>query len=180
LIAVMADNAAHSIVKSRSFHNRVRLIEQLVIQDVALASNGLGSDQIISSNHSDSDASLVALSNGNWDFGPDDVFDTNDTDESEASLLNIVEIISVTNIVVIRATLIRLEVSISERNSSERLTCIGRNNVEESLLHIIIERSLLSVLVQVVSARLENNFSSSLHVNTLVMTVLSLTAVVNN
>jgi hypothetical protein len=115
----MADNTTHSLVESGSLHNRVRLIEQLVIQDVALASDGLGSDQIISSNHSDSDASLVALSDGNGDFGSDDVLNTDDTDESVASLLNIVEIISVTNGVVIRATLIRLEISVGERNCSE-------------------------------------------------------------
>jgi hypothetical protein len=56
----------------------------------------------------------VALSNSNRDFGSDDILDTNYTNKSEASFLNIIEVVSISNIVVIRATLIRLEVSVGK------------------------------------------------------------------
>ena len=122
----------------------------------------------------------MALGNCNGDFRSDNVLDANDTYKSEASLLNIVKIISLANVVVVRATFIRFEVSVSERNCSERLAGISCNNIKESLFYIVIESSLLAVLIQIMSARLKNDFSSALHVDTSVVTVFCLAAVVND
>ena len=114
----MANNSSHSLVKSRALHYRVRFVEQFIIQNIALTSDGFGSDKIITSNHSHSDASLVALSDSNRDFGSDNILDTNNSNESEAALLNIIKVVSISNAIVIWATLIRLKVSVSERDCS--------------------------------------------------------------
>ena len=73
--------------------------------------------------------------------------------------------------------LIRLEVAISKGDCSQRLGSVSGNNVEELLFNVVIKWGLLALLVEVVSALLEDDFGGTLHVDSPIVVVLGLSAV---
>ena len=60
------------------------------------------------------------------------------------------------------------------------MACINSDGLEETLLDAVCKRDFLSLLVQVVLAFIENDFGGTLHVDSTVVVVLGLAAVVDN
>lgn len=85
----------NKLIEIRAFHADAPLLIVVIRkEDSALSSNGHSCDQVIASDHSDSDASLVALSDGVWYFFSDDVFDASDGYQSQSALLYFVNFAS--------------------------------------------------------------------------------------
>ena len=78
------------------------------------------------------------------------------------------------------ATFSSLQVFITERDCSKGLASINSDGLEETLLDAVGKRNFLSLLVQIVLAFIKNDFGGTLHVDSSVIIVFGLTAVVDN
>lgn len=73
----------------------------------------------------------------------------------------------------VSATLSTLEVLVSKSNSSESSLGIGLDNLFKLLLHLIIQRFLLALCVEVVGAGVQHDLGGSLDVESLRVAVFS-------
>ena len=180
VLACTADDTSHAFVELRTLHDGVWLAKKVVINNVALASNSFGSDKVVTGDHAHNDTSFVAESDCIWNFLSNDVLDTNDGNESISSLLNVIEVLSFTNGVVLGTSLVFLKVLVAEGDGSQRLAGIESDGVQELLLDAIVKRHLLALVVQVAVAGIENDLGSSFHVAASIESVLSLPAVLDH
>jgi hypothetical protein len=78
------------------------------------------------------------------------------------------------------ATFSSLQIFVTKRYGPEGLARINSDSLEEALLDTVGKRNFLSLLVQIVLAFIENDFGSTLHVDSSVIIVFGLAAVVDN
>ena len=78
------------------------------------------------------------------------------------------------------ATFSGLKIFVAERDSSEGLRSINSDGLEETLLDAVGKRDFLALLVQIILAFIKNNFGGTLHVDSAIVVVLGLAAVVDN
>lgn len=81
--AVFADDSSHKFHKFCPFHDYTAVVG---LDDAYIFGDGCGSDHIVSSDHSDFDASLVTLFDGSWHFFPRNIPDSEDANEDEIIL----------------------------------------------------------------------------------------------
>lgn len=174
------DEAAHALVELGALHDRVGLGEQFVVQNVALTSDGLGSDKVVASDHADCNTGLVAKGYGVGDLFSDNILDTSDGNQSVATLLDVVKDLSLSDVFVLFTSLIWLKVFVAERDGSQGLAGIESDGIEELLLDAIVQGDLLALVVQIAVAAVKDDFGSTLHVATSVVAVLCFTAVLND
>jgi hypothetical protein len=99
-----ADNAAHSLIELRAFHHTVGEVNHLFIDDTAFSCNSLGSYEIITSDHSDLDASSLALLDCKGDLRSNNILDTNNANKGVTSFLDFIEPVTILEKVMLGAT----------------------------------------------------------------------------
>jgi hypothetical protein len=87
--------------------------------DATFLGNGNSSNLVITSNHSDSYTSNLALFNGAWHLFSDDILDTNNTNQNHLLLLDVVDLITFFLFFMVWSSVTFFEVFVSESNTSQ-------------------------------------------------------------
>jgi hypothetical protein len=119
------------------------------------------------------------LSNCSWNLFSDNILYSKDANKSETSLLNSVQHIIFIHIIMSWATISLLQVFVGEANSSKGLSSILSNDLKKVRLHFVMKLNPLSVLIKVERATGEDDLGSTLHVDSLVVSMFSLAAILN-
>jgi hypothetical protein len=180
LFAVSANKTSHSIIELRTFHHTVGEVRQLFIDYTTFSCDSLGSYKVITGNHSDLDSSFLALLDCQGNLRPDNILDTNNANKGVTAFLDFIEPVTFLEKIMLGATFSSLQIFVTKRYGPEGLARINSDSLEEALLDTVGKRNFLSLLVQIVLAFIENDFGSTLHVDSSVIIVFSLAAVVDN
>jgi len=111
----------------------------------------LSSNNVITCDHTDHDASSLANAYCFGNLGTNNIVDTKDTNKGQVRLLNILKF-SFVGLVMLFTALTWADVSVGKSNSSEGLLGIRVDDGQHLLGSVIVERSLLTLFVHVVRA----------------------------
>ena len=169
----------HELVELGSLDADHLVVLLMLLDDSALLGDSLGSVDVVTSDHADSDTSVTADFDGSWDLRADNIVDTEDTNEGEALGLDVLEGL-VTWLVVVGSVEAGLEVTVSEGNGSEGLAGELGDNVGDELALRVTEGLGLTILVEVADARFANELGSTLDDKTAIVAVLSVGVLENS
>ena len=117
LFTLVANKTTHFGVELGSLHADLRISDLALGNNTALFGNSLSGHNVITSNHTDGDASFLASFNGTWNFTSDDIVDSKDSNEDKITFLNIFDFCFL-RFVVFLSTLILFNIAVGKSNGS--------------------------------------------------------------
>ena len=91
LIISSMKKTVHFLVEFRSFNAAHWVLLVFFSDDVAVLCDCLRGDDVVSSDHANSDTGLLAGCDSSWDFSSDDILDTEDGNEGKVFLLEVLD-----------------------------------------------------------------------------------------
>ncbi len=172
LFASGANEATHLLVELGTFDTDLGVTDFLLVNDATFLSNGLGSDNVVTSDHTDSNACILANSDSTWHFGADDIIDTKDSDKSDVGFLHILDLF-VLRFVMQLTFLTWLQVTVTDANSSQGLFSVLLNDILNLFASVILDGTNFTLSVHEMSASLEDQLRGSLNKESLIVTAVS-------
>lgn len=168
LLAVSALEASNSLIEFLAFHADLLVSDLRLFNDAALDSDGHGSDQVVTGDHSDSDSGSLAGSHSLGDFLAHNIVDTENADQGESGLLDILDQF-VFRVIMLLAAFSSGDILVGNGDGSKGLFGVRLDNVSDLTSHVIGEGLSVTLRVKVVRAAGGNDFRGSLDVDSLVV-----------
>ena len=151
LLANSADKTIHSLVELGAFNANVIILLLSLSNDLALLSDSLGSDEIVSCNHADNDTSFLASLDSTWHFRSDDIVDTEDGNKSKSIALSVLLLSILDSTLLIRRFVVlitevsRLKITVCDSDCAKRLLSVTLN--DSINLRALVVSDLLSASI---------------------------------
>jgi hypothetical protein len=168
---VLLDNASHLLVEFGSFETNAFVTNLVFLDDVTVNGDSLGSHDVSSGNHTDSDTSLGDGVNGAGNLGTENNHNTENANKSKTAGLNVLDL-TVNGLFVAFTVLSGHNVLVSEGNGTKSLLGVSFNDIVKASLHFVSHETNVAREVNVVVARVLNDFRGNLNVETFLVAMI--------
>jgi len=159
---LVSNDTTHLFVEFGALNADIGISDLIVINNFAKNSNGLSSDNVVTSNHADSDTSFIDSLDGSWYFSTDNVHNTEDANKGQARFLNVLNVI-ILGFIVVLTVFVRHHILVGKSDGTESLLGVGVDNIVEVRFHFIVHFLDSAIGIKVVRAAVLHNFGGTLN-----------------